>query len=579
MVAEDRNIYKELYSVSKDIVSNLEPDKALQKIIDSAVCLTSAVSGSVALLNPNMGQLEILASRGLDNDAKNIRLEVGRGITGHVAATGETIMINDVSEDNRYVSIRENVQSELACPLEIDGHAIGVINVDSEKKQAFSDNDITILLELSSLAAKVINNAWRHEQVLHRVSLFSALTRIGQTINSSLTLEETLNVVVLEACSLIDGKLSSIMLINQSDPGLLEIKATHGAGKSYTDSRRTINIEESLMGIVIRRRKPIQISDVFESNRFQNQDMAREEGLVAVLSVPLKTQDAIMGTLNIYKGKSHRFSNEEVECVSVLAELAAIAIHRATLYGDIAAKERQINQNEKLSALGLLAAEVAHEIRNPLTVIKMLFHSMELDFGEQDPRTEDTRIISEKMNQLNEIVERVLRFARNSEPVISDVNLNKELEDLVSLIRVKLDKGNITLVKEFSSVIPNINGDSLQINQAILNIVINALEAMDEGGKLILRTQRISSDTSSDRIESEDRVLVEIADTGKGIPQGIQQKLLSPILHSTKSSGTGIGLALVKKIMDTHKAELIVDSDSGKGASVKIIFQQKPQFD
>ena len=307
--------------------------------------------------------------------------------------------------------------------------------------------------------------------------------------------------------------------------------------------------------------------------------MAREEGLVAVLSVPLKTQDAIMGTLNIYKGKSHRFSNEEVECVSVLAELAAIAIHRATLYGDIAAKERQINQNEKLSALGLLAAEVAHEIRNPLTVIKMLFHSMELDFGEQDPRTEDTRIISEKMNQLNEIVERVLRFARNSEPVISDVNLNKELEDLVSLIRVKLDKGNITLVKEFSSVIPNINGDSLQINQAILNIVINALEAMDEGGKLILRTQRISSDTSSDRIESEDRVLVEIADTGKGIPQGIQQKLLSPILHSTKSSGTGIGLALVKKIMDTHKAELIVDSDSGKGASVKIIFQQKPQFD
>lgn len=577
-ISNETEIYKDLYSVSQEIVSIVETEKALQKIIESAVDMIKATSGSVALLNPTSGKLEILASTGLDKEARSVKLDVGRGITGYVAATGLVMRVNDVSKDQRYISIRDSVKAEMACPIEIDDHLRGVINVDSDKSNAFTESHQTILVELASMAARLIDNAWRHEQVLHRASLFAALTRVGQTINSSITLEETLNLVVSEACKLIHGKVSSVMLFSTKQPGFLDIKATYGGGEAYRDARRKINLEDSLMGIVTRRQKPLQISNIFESSRYQNLDMAREEGLVAILSVPVKTADKILGTLNVYKGEIHNFSNEEVDCVSALAELAAIAIHRASLYKDISEKERLLNQNDKLSALGLLAAEVAHEIRNPLTVIKMLFHTMEIDFGESDPRTEDARIIRDKMDQLNLIVERVLRFARNAEPVISQIQLNSEIEDLLSLIRIKLDQRNILLEKNLMVDLPVIVGDSSQINQAILNIVLNAIEAMDNGGTLSISSS-VTKKLLNHPGEKEMKIWIQISDTGKGFPEEIKEKLQSPILHSTKQTGTGIGLALVKKILDTHKAGIEVESVPGEGATINIYFQDEPQFD
>src|SRR5205085_7779532 len=135
--------------------------------------------------------------------------------------------------------------------------------------------------------------------------------------------------------------------------------------------------------------------NVQTSTRYQSTDVARREGLVALLSVPLIFAGQAIGTLNVYSGRPYKFSDEEVRILSALAELSAIAIEKARLYERIVDVEEQLRQNEKLSALGLLAAEVAHEIRNPLTVMKMLYHSLDLKFPSDDPRTKDARIISE----------------------------------------------------------------------------------------------------------------------------------------------------------------------------------------
>ena len=142
------------------------------------------------------------------------------------------------------------------------------------------------------------------------------------------------------------------------------------------------------------------------------------------------------------------FSIEEVRTLSALAELSAVAIEKARLYERTVDVEEQLRRNEQLSALGLLAAEVAHEIRNPLTVMKMLYHSMELDFAEGDPRAEDARVLDEKMNHLDQIVDNIVKFARNAEPQMGPVDIPTLLDDLSLLTRHKLQHQQITLVRE-----------------------------------------------------------------------------------------------------------------------------------
>src|SRR5207244_4550989 len=142
------------------------------------------------------------------------------------------------------------------------------------------------------------------------------------------------------------------------------------------------------------------------------------------LSVPLIFGGQAIGVLSVYTGELHSFSNEEIRILSALAELSAIAIEKARLYERVVDSEEQLRQNEKLSALGLLAAEVAHEIRNPLTVMKMLYHSLDLKFPEADPRAKDAAVIAEKMDHLNKIVEQILDFARTTEPRMSPVKLH-----------------------------------------------------------------------------------------------------------------------------------------------------------
>src|SRR5207247_9376955 len=143
--------------------------------------------------------------------------------------------------------------------------------------------------------------------------------------------------------------------------------------------------------------------NVQTSTRYQNVEIARREGLISLLSVPLGFGGQAIGALSVYTGKPHVFSNEEIRILFALADLSAIAIENARLYERIVDVEEQMRQNEKLSALGLLAEEDAHEIRNPLTVMKMLYHSLDLRFASGDPRVKDAEIIGVQVAMLKSI--------------------------------------------------------------------------------------------------------------------------------------------------------------------------------
>lgn len=546
-----------LYQVSNVIHSTLEAQEALHLIVSEGVRLVRASSGSVVLINPTSGFLEIHSSHNLPGPARRLQLRVGEGITGWVARHGKPALVNDVSADPRYVAARRGVKSELAVPLDVNGETRGVLNMDSDRANAFSPDDQELLQELAVQAAKVIQNTWLYEQLRLKVHLFESLASVSRTINSTLNLDEALRVITREACDLMRARMCSLMMLDESREWL-DLRASHGAGKAYLDKPR-LSVEESLLGVVVRRKKPMQVTNVQVSTRYQNVDIARREGLVALLSVPLLFSGEAIGTLNVYTGRPYNFSNEEIRILSALAELSAIAIEKARLYERVVDVEEQLRQNEKLSALGLLAAEVAHEIRNPLTVMKLLYHSLDLKFPETDPRTKDAAIIEAKIEHLNKIVEQILDFARTTEPNFAPVNVNELVDELGLLVRHKLANQDINMVRQLEPDLPAVMGDAPQLEQAFLNLILNAAEAMPEGGVLTVKTRA-----------AKNRVTIEFKDTGGGMSEEMQKQAFSAVLSTTKSKGTGLGLAIVGRIVETHHGTIRIKSRARRGTAMII---------
>ncbi|MBN2507091.1 MAG: GAF domain-containing protein [Verrucomicrobia bacterium] len=555
-----------LYRVSDVLHATLNPQEALQGIVRESVRAMGASSGSLALVNPTNGLLEIQACEGLPARAGDLKLRVGEGITGWVVRTGQAARVGDVRADPRYVMVRPEVRSEMAVPLGMHGDVSGVINVDSERAEAFSEEDLELLTELARQASRVIQNTWLYEQLRRKARLFESLVSVGQAISSTVGLDDVLGVITREACQLMNSRMCSLFLVDDAGSGL-ELRAHHGAGAAYR-LKPPLSVAESLMGTVVRRKKPLQVENVQTDPRYQHADVARQEGLVSLLSVPLLFNADAIGTVNVYTGTAHVFSNEEIRILSALAALSAIAIEKARLYERIVDMEELLRQNERLSALGLLAAEVAHEVRNPLTVMKLLYHSLDLQFAPDDPRARDARVISEKMDHLNRIVERILDFARSNEPELRPVDINQVLDEMSLLVRHKLNHQQVTLVRQLAHGLPPVMADAGLLAQAFLNLVLNAVQAMPRGGRLTVTTRAVPTTRPH---STPSRVAVEFEDTGEGMRQDRQHQVFGSLLKTTRTRGTGLGLAIVRRVLEAHRGNLEIHSRPGQGTLIRLL--------
>jgi signal transduction histidine kinase len=557
---------KLLYQVGSIIHSTLEPQRALSLIVREAARLMQASSCSVVLINPTNGFLEIQASQGLPENAEALKLRIGEGLTGWVAQTGKPARVGDVTKDKRYIMLRPEVRSELAVPLEVNDEVRGVLNVDVDRLDAFTEDDQELLESLAAQAASVIQNTWLYEQIRLKARLLESLASVSRTINSALNLDEVLQIITREACELMQAKMCSLMMLDDTRVWL-DLRASFGAGEAYINKPR-LSAHESLIGAVVRRKRPIHVENVQTSSRFQNVDVARQEGLVSLVSAPMTFAGEAIGALNVYTGKPYHFSDEEIRILSAFAELSAIAIEKARLYERVVDVEELLRQNEKLSALGLLAAEVAHEIRNPLTVMKMLYHSLDLKFPKKDPRAKDAQLLGEKIEHLNKIVERILDFARTTEPKLSPVDLNELVEELSLLVRHKLANQGVKLTRLLQPNLPTVMGDATQLEQAFLNLILNAAEAMPHGGTLSIATNAPTSGASA----RPSSVIVEFTDNGEGMSEEQQVRAFGSVLSTTKAKGTGLGLAIVGRTIETHGGTVKINSKVGQGTTFKITF-------
>lgn len=546
----------------RELRALLNPQQALQRILRAALATTKGDSGSFILLNPNTGLLDIEASHGLRPEAKRVKLRQGQGVTGWVATTGKPLRINDVTRESRYISVSPEVRSEIALPLEIRGQVVGVLNIDSKQPNAFTMEDEHRLVTFAADAAEWLSYAWEIDQLRVKGQQLGTLVDMSQLIISENNVDEALQQITKAANRLMATRLCSLMMMTE-DGGELVLRASHGAGDTYRN-RPNLSLANSLVGVVAKRGKPLTVLNVREHHRYQHIEVARREGLVSLLAVPLEFNGKVLGVLAVYTQALHRFSNEEIKLLTTLAELSAVAIEKARLLQRIMEMEEQLRASERLSALGLLAAEIAHEIRNPLTVMQMLFHAMVENLDLEGDSKRDAEVIGEKMKQMNRILDQVLGFARESEPSMEPVELESLFEDITVLTRHKLQRQGIQLRRRISSTLPPLLADRSQLEQALLNVILNAVQAMPEGG-------RISLLASTKNHEGQPHLALKIKDTGPGMSPEKLEEIFAPFL-TTKEAGTGIGLAIVRKIVENHQGKVVVQSTPGKGTTFTLLF-------
>jgi signal transduction histidine kinase len=199
--------------------------------------------------------------------------------------------------------------------------------------------------------------------------------------------------------------------------------------------------------------------------------------------------------------------------------------------------------------------------------MKLLYHSLDLKFDAQDPRAKDAQIIEAKIEHLNKIVEQILDFARTTEPKLAPVNLNQLMDELGLLVRHKLANQNVRLVRDLQADLPAIPGDASQLEQAFLNLILNAAEAMPGGGTLTIKTHAVAEPAMSRNFH---HVVIEFQDTGPGMSEELQRGAFTAMLATTKAKGNGLGLAIVGRIIETHRGTLGIKSRPGKGTTIRI---------
>ncbi len=551
--------------------SQLNPELILKLALTDTVRMMRATSGSVALINPETGQLEIEASVGLSTRGRTLKLEIGRGITGWVALHGKAARVDDVRQDARYVAARSHVRSELAVPLirpspflkEEESEIIGVLNVDNVRAQAFTTEDEELLKAVASQISSLIQSAWLYNQAQRRARQLDALLTLSQKIMEIETLPPVLDAVVRGACRLMNATFSTVMLHDPRTETLSWSALSHGQAP-----RTPMPAEDSQLGAVIRRRKSVSVYELEKSEPVFFSVLPRNLSLTSMLAVPLLSGERTLGVLCVCTKTPHRFSNDEIQITKTLANQAALAIQRCHLAERLVSTEEELRQGERLSAIGLLAAEVAHEIRNPLTVVKMLTHNLKREISETDPRHRDFEVLTRKMDQMNHTVERVLGLARSSEPQFETVPLASLVEELILLIRHKLASQRVILKWQPIEATPSVRADRAQMEQALLNLVLNALQAMPDGGTL-----KISTGTSPKALPEISMAWIEIRDSGVGMTHTQQLNLFQPFLTS-KKTGTGLGMAIVNKIVQAHGGTISVRSKARRGTSVRIHLPQ-----
>jgi signal transduction histidine kinase/putative methionine-R-sulfoxide reductase with GAF domain len=545
-----------LLEISKAIASGLYLEDVLRLIVTVTANLMNSKICSLWILDEKDQKLKLKATQSISEEyLKERSLAMGEGVVGHVTLHNRPMAILDVLQEPLYkekeLARKEGLVSMLSVPMSIRDRVIGVINCYTSQPHPFAKSEEEILTTVANQAAICIENSGLMETLdideILRLALEGVTKNIGFDRARLYLVNEKRNMIECKmAVGIDDERIKGIAL--PLDPG------------------------DSIVARSIFERQPFIIPDAQQDPRV-NPVLKEKFDLRSLVVIPLLTKEKAWGAIAAdFVDPRKNVTQEAFESVKAFAQQAGLAIHNAFMYQDLKTFSRQMEEkiqkttadlrnteaqlirSDKLAALGQLAAGIAHEIRNPLTSINILIHSMTESLTSGDSHKEDLEVIEEEINRINEIVDQFLRFAKPAPPLLEKADVLPVLEETLQLLRPQIEKQQIVVRKEFQAL-PIVQMDREQMKQATLNLLLNAIQAMPAGGHLTLKARNS---------ENGQWVHLSIQDSGIGIPGEDLNKLFDPFF-STKEGGIGLGLSIAHRIIDQHHGKIEVESAPGKG--------------
>ncbi len=404
---------------------------------------------------------------------------------------------------------------------------------------------VFLLRPLERKVEEFIDRFFYRERYLFRLKFFEFTRTLLKILDLQSLLRTTVD-FILQA--LVVERVA--VLIVDPDSGVYRVSGQKGFPEGFSFSQ-----ESPFIVYLHNSRRAVELELIKEYPGLEN-EVQRLTAIRCALAIPLEREEGMFGFLLVGEKQNRKsFSIMEIEALEALAPAVAMAISRALLYQDLKVRDHQMMQSEKLAALGEMAASFVHEIRNPLGIILGSVETLNKKIS-QPIQSEMLKFIREESERINGMLTNFLDFAKPRVPAFREMNLKDILERTIELISMPARERKVQIQREYPLEEVRLPVDSEQLREALVNLELNALEAMPLGGKM-----RIALTQNENR-----EAVIRLSDTGVGIPRGAESKIFDPFF-TTKERGTGLGLSIVYRVAKNHNGTVSVAANDGGGTT------------
>jgi|GEM_PF-2033642 len=553
-----------LASISSALNEILDLDLILQMIVDAARNIVPKAERSVIhLIDEENVALRPVAISGIERrNQPKITMRPGEGVAGQVLATGQTINAGNIQKDPRYVPLRSDtaLRSILAAPIQSGPVTIGTVSIMSDTINAFTVDDERVLTRLGVQAALAIDKARAYETERRRAEQAEALQQVMRRLIGHIDLPQAFQSVVNTIALVARYKYVRIFLLKDN---VLELQAQNEKSKVTIHTR---HLNEGVVGRVARSGVATLVPNVALDPDY----VEGMPGTRSSIGIPLKRAQTVAGVLLVESDAERTLNANDMHWLVNIGQEISIAIENAELYNDLQealqqekAARTQLVRTEKLAGMGRLIASVAHELNNPLQAIQnaLFLVKQEANLGGQ---AQDDLLVA--LSEADRMAELIGRLRETYRPTVAekfqDGSLNALVLETQRLIATHIRHRNITFDFVADPELPLFPCVHDEIKQVLLNLSLNAVEAMQDGGQLRVRTGHDAD---------KDQVWVSVNDTGVGIDPTTIANIFDPFF-TTKEGGTGLGLFITHEIAQKHGGNVEVQSRRGAGTTFKVTF-------